>query len=230
MPTIVKTYDGTGDPEDHLKTFTTSTWLQRFKKEVIGSLPSAEEGKERSLLCPQCREHQKQEIRTSIATFIGDKGHNTDDCLHLRRQIKEAVKSGQLAHLVNEIKYDINKASTSKAARKPDSTPNDKGVAIFMVHSWGRNVRPWMRSEVRSRLVSAIVPLIGFLGEISWPLGKIILGTQDPHSRSGLIYRTWDDEISNEGESSHNRERKSQTAGNSNGASTSHFSPKSIKC
>ncbi|GJS43613.1 reverse transcriptase domain-containing protein [Tanacetum coccineum] len=36
--------------------------------------------------------------------FHGDKGHNTDECIHLRRQIEEAVKSGQLSYLVKEIK------------------------------------------------------------------------------------------------------------------------------
>ncbi|GKE25717.1 reverse transcriptase domain-containing protein [Tanacetum coccineum] len=29
MPSIVKTYDGTGDPEDHLKTFTTAAKVER---------------------------------------------------------------------------------------------------------------------------------------------------------------------------------------------------------
>ncbi|GKD66450.1 reverse transcriptase domain-containing protein [Tanacetum coccineum] len=36
--------------------------------------------------------------------FHEDKGYNTDECIHLRRQIKEAVMSGQPSHLVKEIK------------------------------------------------------------------------------------------------------------------------------
>ncbi|GJR06464.1 hypothetical protein Tco_0529448 [Tanacetum coccineum] len=50
--------------------------------------------------------------------------------------------------------------------------------------------------------------------------------TRNLCSRSGPINCTWDDEISNEGGSSHNHERKSQTARNSYGAPTRHPLPK----
>ncbi|GKC49911.1 reverse transcriptase domain-containing protein [Tanacetum coccineum] len=40
--------------------------------------------------------------------FYGDKGHNTDECIHLRKQIEEVVKSGQLSHLIKEIKKGSN--------------------------------------------------------------------------------------------------------------------------
>ncbi|GJS55421.1 reverse transcriptase domain-containing protein [Tanacetum coccineum] len=112
--------------------------------------------------------------------------HNTDDCLNLRGKTKEVVKSGQLAHLVKEIKKGNNKESTSKAAKKPDPASKDKGVAIFM--------------------------------------------TWDTCSGSSPVYYAGDDEISNKGRSSHNRERKSQYVRNSNGGSTSHPTPKSGKC
>ncbi|GKB08769.1 hypothetical protein Tco_0837081 [Tanacetum coccineum] len=56
--------------------------------------------------------------KKNYCDFHRDKGHNTDDYLHLKRQIEEAVKSGQLTHLVNEIKQGSNKASTSKSAKK----------------------------------------------------------------------------------------------------------------
>ncbi|GJZ40640.1 hypothetical protein Tco_0587526 [Tanacetum coccineum] len=37
--------------------------------------------------------------KNKFCEFHGDKGHNTCECIHLRRQIEEAVKSGQLSHL-----------------------------------------------------------------------------------------------------------------------------------
>ncbi|GJR13743.1 hypothetical protein Tco_0796395 [Tanacetum coccineum] len=86
--------------------------------------------------------------KSKFCDFHGDKGHNTDDCLHLRRQIKQVARSGQLAHLVKEIKQGSNKASTSKSGKKTEAAQKDKGTAIFMVQSWGRNVRP--RSVVHS--------------------------------------------------------------------------------
>ncbi|GKA05427.1 hypothetical protein Tco_0684547 [Tanacetum coccineum] len=42
--------------------------------------------------------------KNKFCEFHGDKGHNTDECIHLRKQIKEAVKSGQLSHLIKELK------------------------------------------------------------------------------------------------------------------------------
>nr|GEW53976.1 reverse transcriptase domain-containing protein [Tanacetum cinerariifolium] len=73
--------------------------------------------------------------------FHGDKGHNTEDYLQLKRQTEEAARSGRLAHLVKEIKQGGNKASTSKTVKKTEAAQKDKGDAIFMVQSWGRNVR-----------------------------------------------------------------------------------------
>nr|GEZ92524.1 retrotransposon Gag domain-containing protein [Tanacetum cinerariifolium] len=78
--------------------------------------------------------------KNKYCDFHKDKRHNTDDCLHLKIQIEEAVMSGKLAHLVKEIKQGSNKASTSKAAKNPDAALKDKGSAIFSVQSWGRNV------------------------------------------------------------------------------------------
>ncbi|GKF06544.1 hypothetical protein Tco_0037212 [Tanacetum coccineum] len=33
-----------------------------------------------------------------------DRGHNMNDCNHLKKQIEEAVASGRLAHIVKDIK------------------------------------------------------------------------------------------------------------------------------
>ncbi|GJR95723.1 hypothetical protein Tco_0267897 [Tanacetum coccineum] len=34
--------------------------------------------------------------------FHGEVGHNTDECMHLKRQIKEMIKAGMLSHLIKE--------------------------------------------------------------------------------------------------------------------------------
>ncbi|GKB94851.1 hypothetical protein Tco_0980988 [Tanacetum coccineum] len=64
--------------------------------------------------------------KNKYCDFHEDKGHNTNDCLHLRMQIKEAVNLGQLAHLVKEIKKGNTKASTYKVLKKPDQAPKIK--------------------------------------------------------------------------------------------------------
>ncbi|GKC89675.1 hypothetical protein Tco_1150324 [Tanacetum coccineum] len=38
--------------------------------------------------------------------FHGEVGHNTDECMHLRKQIEEMLKAGKLSHLVKEIKQN----------------------------------------------------------------------------------------------------------------------------
>nr|GEV07992.1 reverse transcriptase domain-containing protein [Tanacetum cinerariifolium] len=84
--------------------------------------------------------------KNKFCEFHGDKGHSTDERIHLRRKIEEAVKSGQLSLL----------------ASSKNKKPNDSGNN----------------------------PLLGFSGEISWPLGKISLMVNlgdEEHSTSALM-------------------------------------------
>ncbi|GKF52528.1 hypothetical protein Tco_0159438 [Tanacetum coccineum] len=36
--------------------------------------------------------------------FHGEVGHNTDECIHLKKQIKEMLKARKLSHLIKELK------------------------------------------------------------------------------------------------------------------------------
>ncbi|GJR82931.1 hypothetical protein Tco_0153716 [Tanacetum coccineum] len=36
--------------------------------------------------------------------FHGEVGHNTDECMHLKREIKELVKAGKMSHVIKELK------------------------------------------------------------------------------------------------------------------------------
>ncbi|GKC87674.1 hypothetical protein Tco_1148323 [Tanacetum coccineum] len=36
-------------------------------------------------------------------------GHNTDECMHLKRQIKELIKVGKLSHIIKELKQGSRK-------------------------------------------------------------------------------------------------------------------------
>ncbi|GKE67521.1 hypothetical protein Tco_1521682, partial [Tanacetum coccineum] len=38
--------------------------------------------------------------------FHGEVGHNTDECMHLKKQIEEMLKAGKLSHLVKELKQN----------------------------------------------------------------------------------------------------------------------------
>ncbi|GJW31351.1 reverse transcriptase domain-containing protein [Tanacetum coccineum] len=64
--------------------------------------------------------------------FHGEVGHNTDECMHLRKQIKELIKSGKLSHVIKELKQGSEK-DQPKTAKKGETSKKDKPLAILMV-------------------------------------------------------------------------------------------------
>ncbi|GJX70943.1 hypothetical protein Tco_0308114 [Tanacetum coccineum] len=79
--------------------------------------------------------------KNKFCEFHEDKGHNTDECIHLRKQIEEAVKSGQLSHLIKELKQGGNKGEHAKTAKKGETSNKEKTTVIFMVQPWKRITR-----------------------------------------------------------------------------------------
>nr|GFB41120.1 reverse transcriptase domain-containing protein [Tanacetum cinerariifolium] len=69
--------------------------------------------------------------------FHNDKGHSTDGCMQLKKQIEELMRAGKLSHLIKEIKQGREQPKTGrkKAAAK------DKPTTIYMVRSWQRTVK-----------------------------------------------------------------------------------------
>ncbi|GJW93253.1 hypothetical protein Tco_0172925 [Tanacetum coccineum] len=172
-------------------------------------------------------------IKTPKEVLAMDTGHITDECIHLRKKIEEAVKSGQLSHLVKEINQGSHKGEHLKAAKKEETPGKEKAKAIFMVQPWQRVTRQKvtqnfstnqeisfpplasnngqespmvieaeveghlihrmyvdggsasevlyehffnrLRPEVKRRMIPATTLLLGFSGEISWPLRQISL-------------------------------------------------------
>ncbi|GJV55726.1 hypothetical protein Tco_1456731 [Tanacetum coccineum] len=64
--------------------------------------------------------------------FHGEVEHNTDECMHLRKQIEEMLKAGKLSHLVKEIKQN-NRKEQPKVTKKGETAGKDKAMAILMV-------------------------------------------------------------------------------------------------
>ncbi|GJZ85626.1 hypothetical protein Tco_0650965 [Tanacetum coccineum] len=54
---------------------------------------------------PLIRTHEKQNLN-KFCDYHGDRGHNTNDCYQLKKQIEEAVTSEKLAHLVKDIRQN----------------------------------------------------------------------------------------------------------------------------
>nr|GEY09510.1 reverse transcriptase domain-containing protein [Tanacetum cinerariifolium] len=79
--------------------------------------------------------------KNKFCEFHRDKGHNTDECIHIRKQIEEAVKSGQLSHLVKKIKQGGKRGEHIKTVKKRKPPNKEKATAIFMVQPWQRITR-----------------------------------------------------------------------------------------
>ncbi|GJX56926.1 hypothetical protein Tco_0286823, partial [Tanacetum coccineum] len=58
-------------------------------------------------------------------------GHNTDECMHLKKQIKEMLKAGKLSHLIKELKQN-NRKEQPKVTKKGETSRKDKALAILM--------------------------------------------------------------------------------------------------
>ncbi|GKB88688.1 reverse transcriptase domain-containing protein [Tanacetum coccineum] len=87
------------------------------------------------------KKRRDSQNKNKLCEFHGDKGHSTDECIHLRKQIEEAVKSCQLSHLIKELKQGGNKGEHAKTAKKEEASNKEKATAIFMVQSWKRVTR-----------------------------------------------------------------------------------------
>nr|GEY37017.1 reverse transcriptase domain-containing protein [Tanacetum cinerariifolium] len=145
MPASVKTYDGTGDPDDHLKIFESAATIENWPQPPVRGdrgndkyTPLTKTPKE--ILATKGANFPKPPpMRTPEERRVGNgqKGHTTNECIQLRQLINKLVKKGRLDHLVKNIKEGKDK---QKSEGKKD-TPKDKADTIYMVQSWQRKTR-----------------------------------------------------------------------------------------
>nr|GEX12875.1 reverse transcriptase domain-containing protein [Tanacetum cinerariifolium] len=129
--------------------------------------------------------------------FHNDKGHSTDECIHLKKQIEELVRAGKLSHLIKEIKQGRDQ---SKVGKK-EAPAKEKSMAIYMgerrfacyrsrgghmIHRMYvdggsstevlyENCFNRLRPKIKSQMVPATTSLTDFNGETIWPLGQLRL-------------------------------------------------------
>ncbi|GJT00481.1 hypothetical protein Tco_0821650 [Tanacetum coccineum] len=63
--------------------------------------------------------------------FHGEVRHNTNECMHLKRQIEELIKAGKLSHVIKELKQGSG-MDQPKTAKKGEAFGKDKAMAILM--------------------------------------------------------------------------------------------------
>nr|GEV78406.1 reverse transcriptase domain-containing protein [Tanacetum cinerariifolium] len=93
---------------------------------------------------------EKQNLN-KFCDYHGDRGHNTNDCYQLRKQIEEAVASGKLAHLVKDIRRNNQ--------RNGNPGKNDVKV-INMIRKEGNRKRSFekRRSSMMNELTFPATP------------------------------------------------------------------------
>ncbi|GJT28818.1 hypothetical protein Tco_0909093 [Tanacetum coccineum] len=112
---------------------------------------------------------EKQNLN-KFCDYHEDKGHNTNDCYHLKKLIEEAVTSRNLAHLVKDIRQG--------SQRNKGQGREGMNVINMVVSSLEIMYEHCFRSfgaYTRSMLRKSSAPLVGFSGEIYHPLGLVDL-------------------------------------------------------
>ncbi|GJR23753.1 reverse transcriptase domain-containing protein [Tanacetum coccineum] len=136
--------------------------------------------------------------------FHGEVGHNTDECMHLKKQIEEMLKAEKLSHLIKELTEQWKETAQggkergNLRERQSISHPNDEnegteGPMIIEAEIGGHCVQRMyvdggsaseilyehcfsrLRLKIKNQFVPATTSLIGFSGEIIWPIGEIQL-------------------------------------------------------
>nr|GEY53889.1 reverse transcriptase domain-containing protein [Tanacetum cinerariifolium] len=74
---------------------------------------------------------------SKFCDFHNDKGHSTDECMQLKKQIEELVRAGKLSHLIKEMKQGQEQTKTGRK----EAMDKDKPTTIYMVRSWQRTVK-----------------------------------------------------------------------------------------
>ncbi|GJW19427.1 hypothetical protein Tco_0026863 [Tanacetum coccineum] len=121
---------------------------QNFKKEVFGT----NKGRKGSKIGFLCSQKPPKEIfaldkgkfkapppmttpvekrnHAKFCEFHGEVGHNTNECMHLKKQIEEMLKEGKLSHLIKELKQNNGKEQP-KVVKKGETSGKEKAGEII---------------------------------------------------------------------------------------------------
>ncbi|GJZ88264.1 hypothetical protein Tco_0660046 [Tanacetum coccineum] len=70
----------------------------------------------------------EKQNHAKFCEFHGEVGHNTDECMHLKKQIEEMLKAGNLPHLIKELEQKNGKEHP-KVAKKGETSRKDKAFS-----------------------------------------------------------------------------------------------------
>ncbi|GJV48416.1 reverse transcriptase domain-containing protein [Tanacetum coccineum] len=114
-----------------------------------------------------------------------DKGHHTNDCIQLRKQLEIALESGKLNHLMKDLRQRVGRGQGRNPPLRP-MKPTVEGYLVRRVYvDEGSSVEVMFEhcfenlpAKVRAELRETRTDLVGFAGEVATPLGgKIETGS-----------------------------------------------------
>ncbi|GJQ93086.1 reverse transcriptase domain-containing protein [Tanacetum coccineum] len=157
--------------------------------------------------------------RTRYCEFHEDHGHDTNDCIDLRKEIEACIRKGRMAHLAKGAKTQNSNQNNLPSGSKDNSNPQigwsrktdtetkpkkrdtydpsrddpliitaDVGTThIHIIYVDGGSSAEIMYEhcfeqltpEEKKQIRPPTAPLVGFAGQISWPLGLITLPVTD---------------------------------------------------
>nr|GEY04061.1 reverse transcriptase domain-containing protein [Tanacetum cinerariifolium] len=139
--------------------------------------------------------------------FYNDKGHSTDECMQLKKQIEELVRAGKLSYLIKEIKQGRDQEITFSSLATSSGT---EGPLVIEVEIGGHMIHRMyvdggsplevlyehcfnqIRTKVKNQMVLVTTSLTGFSGETIWPLGQlrllVIIGDVDHSTRAWMNF------------------------------------------
>ncbi|GKC92689.1 hypothetical protein Tco_1158131 [Tanacetum coccineum] len=115
-------YQAPRDQGFHHPRFNLSS-LTKLPKEILASEPQLNLQPPRPMQLPPKKENQDK-----YCDYHGEKGHYTNDCFQLRRQLEMALESGKLNHLIKDVRQRGRGSAKGRDAGK------DK--VINMIRSW----------------------------------------------------------------------------------------------
>nr|GEX53911.1 reverse transcriptase domain-containing protein [Tanacetum cinerariifolium] len=194
LPNNVKTYDGSDDPEDHLKNFQATAKVERHVKgapecmRISGFMHIITNLELIKRLHENISKSVDEMMRVTTTFLRGEVAASN----HMRKKTQPVWKQQEAGIFFFEKKETsgISRDQSGDVTREKDGAEGpmiieaeigghfihriyvDGGSAseILYKHCFNR-----LRPEVKNQMVPATAPLIGFSGEIIWPMGQILL-------------------------------------------------------